>query len=118
MIEQVWFAGVHSEVGGGCSQDGCSLPHLPFVWMMDKAVKGGLKLKDGWRNGLSRDSDTDIHDSCKFFPWVIFGMRKRRKIPDGALVHQSVIDRRQKRTDYHPDLPDNMNIVATDSYTE
>ena len=119
VIEQVWFSGVHSEVGGGCSEDECSLPDIPFAWMMDKAkaIKGGLKLKDGWQNNLSRDAGVDMHDSCKFFPWVIFGLRKKREIPDGALVHQSVIDRAKKRTDYSPNLPKNTSTVSTDSYT-
>lgn len=117
VIEQVWFVGAHSEVGGGCSKDECSLPDLPFAWMMDKAIEGGLKLKDGWQNNLSRDAGVDMHDSCTFFPWVIFGLREKREIPDGALVHQSVIDRAKKRIDYSPDLPNDTSTVSTDSYT-
>ncbi|HEX74098.1 MAG TPA: DUF2235 domain-containing protein [Dehalococcoidia bacterium] len=117
VIEQVWFAGAHSEVGGGCSKDECSLPDLPFAWMMDKAIEGGLKLKDGWQNNSSRYAGVDMHDSCTFFPWVIFGSRKKREIPDGALVHQSVIDRAKKRTDYSPNLPNDTSTVSTDSYT-
>lgn len=116
VIEQVWFAGVHSEVGGGCSKNDCSLPDISFAWMMDKASRAGLKLKAGWRNSLCQDASVDIHDSCTFLPWVLFGMRKRRKIPAGALVHQSVVDRAKKRSDYHPDLPDDRIIVSSDSY--
>ncbi|MFC1958394.1 DUF2235 domain-containing protein [Chloroflexota bacterium] len=117
VIEQVWFAGVHSEVGGGSSKEECSLSDISFAWMMDKAIHGGMKLKNGWQNNLSRDTGVDIHDSCTFVPWVIFGQRKRRKIPDGALIHQSVIDRTEKRTDYSLGLPNDTNGVYTDSYT-
>jgi uncharacterized protein (DUF2235 family) len=39
-LEQVWFAGVHSEVGGGTAD--CSLSDIALVWMVDEAVKKGL----------------------------------------------------------------------------
>ena len=68
VIEQVWFPGVHSEVGGGCSKDEWSLPDISFAWMMDKASECGLKLKDDWRDGLKQYADVDMHDSCTFFP--------------------------------------------------
>lgn len=116
VIEQVWFSGVHSEVGGGCSKDECSLPDLPFAWLMDKAIEGGLKLKEGWQNNLCQDAAVDMHDSCTFLPWVVFGLRKKRGIPDGAIIHQSVIDRIAQRDDYNPALPKNKSTVFTDSY--
>ncbi|MDA0265151.1 MAG: DUF2235 domain-containing protein [Chloroflexi bacterium] len=40
-VEQVWFAGVHSEVGGGSSDTG--LPDIAFMWMMHKAQACGLE---------------------------------------------------------------------------
>jgi len=42
-ISQVWFAGVHSNVGGGYPDD--ALAHVPLVWMMNEAEKTGLKFK-------------------------------------------------------------------------
>lgn len=39
-IEQVWFSGVHSNVGGGYPQQGLSLVALD--WMMEKAGAAGL----------------------------------------------------------------------------
>ena len=77
VIEQVWFSGVHSEVGGGCSKDECSLSDLPFAWLIDKAIEGGLKLKEGWQNNLRQDAAVDMHDSCTFLPWVVFALRKK-----------------------------------------
>ncbi len=38
--EQVWFAGVHSEVGGGSSESGLS--NLALDWMIDRARECGL----------------------------------------------------------------------------
>lgn len=41
-ISQVWFAGMHANVGGGYSEDG--LAHVALVWVMDEAVRAGLVL--------------------------------------------------------------------------
>ena len=40
-LEQVWFAGVHSEVGGGKR---LPLTDIPLRWMQDKAMANGLEL--------------------------------------------------------------------------
>src|SRR5574338_397250 len=40
-IEQVWFAGVHSNVGGGYPKQGMSLVSLE--WMMEKAAHAGVR---------------------------------------------------------------------------
>ena len=39
-LEQRWFAGVHSNIGGGYVQDG--LANIPFRWMLGEAEKLGL----------------------------------------------------------------------------
>lgn len=39
-ITQVWFAGVHSNVGGGYPEDRLSL--VPLGWIIDEATKSGL----------------------------------------------------------------------------
>ena len=39
-ISQVWFVGVHSDVGGGYSRDG--LAHVTLAWMMERARVYGL----------------------------------------------------------------------------
>jgi uncharacterized protein (DUF2235 family) len=44
-LEQVWFAGVHSEVGGGTNDP--SLADIPFLWMLEKAQAAGLRLRPG-----------------------------------------------------------------------
>jgi uncharacterized protein (DUF2235 family) len=41
-LTQVWFAGVHSNVGGGYPDD--SLAYVPLRWMADEACKKGLHL--------------------------------------------------------------------------
>lgn len=50
-VEQVWFAGVHSNVGGGYPKD--SLSYIPLDWIMKKAQERGLQfLSSKWVAGL------------------------------------------------------------------
>jgi Uncharacterized alpha/beta hydrolase domain (DUF2235) len=46
VLEQVWFAGVHSEVGGGT--DDSALSDIAFLWMAEQATAAGAVLRDGW----------------------------------------------------------------------
>lgn len=72
---QVWFAGVHSNVGGGYPDD--SLAYIPFVWMIEEARRCGLRFKsdhpadpdspvadpDTFKNAVSkRDKDGRLYD--------------------------------------------------------
>jgi hypothetical protein len=41
---QVWFSGVHSNVGGGYPDD--SLANIALAWMMAEATQAGLQFKD------------------------------------------------------------------------
>ncbi|QWG13415.1 DUF2235 domain-containing protein [Bradyrhizobium sediminis] len=73
-ISQVWFAGVHSNVGGGYPDD--TLAYIPFVWMITEAQRCGLKFKsdavpppavpadpDTFKNAVSkRDKDGRLYD--------------------------------------------------------
>ena len=43
VLTQVWFAGVHSNVGGGYPDD--SLAHIPLYWIMTEAQSRGLAFK-------------------------------------------------------------------------
>ena len=43
-IEQRWFAGVHSDIGGGYPETESQLSKLPLIWMIDEAVKAGLRI--------------------------------------------------------------------------
>lgn len=45
-LSQVWFAGVHSNVGGGYPDD--SLAYIPLLWMMTEAKRSGLAFKSDW----------------------------------------------------------------------
>lgn len=43
-IEQVWFCGVHSDVGGGYPLEESRLSDIPLEWMRDKAAAAGLRI--------------------------------------------------------------------------
>ncbi len=63
-IGQVWFAGVHSDVGGGYANR--TLADIPLLWMADEAREAGLKLD---ADVLPRPGDLDClapqHESRK-----------------------------------------------------
>jgi uncharacterized protein (DUF2235 family) len=68
-ITQVWFAGVHSNVGGGYPDD--SLAYVPLTWMMSEAEAHGLQFKqrpgqepDAFlRSQSAQDKDGRLYDS-------------------------------------------------------
>jgi uncharacterized protein (DUF2235 family) len=43
-VEQRWFVGAHSNVGGGIPND--QLAQIPLKWLMDKAIQQGLEFRD------------------------------------------------------------------------
>ena len=43
-VQQVWFAGVHADVGGGYPERESGLSKFPLLWIIDEAVKCGLSV--------------------------------------------------------------------------
>jgi hypothetical protein len=62
-ISQVWFSGVHTNVGGGYPDD--ALAYIPFVWMITEAKRCGLKFKSDYA-GLPPSPDHMIADPDTF----------------------------------------------------
>ncbi len=58
-IEQVWFRGTHSDIGGQLSgRHECRpLSNIPLVWMLDRLEGCGLPLPEGWRARFPCDPD-------------------------------------------------------------
>ena len=111
-IEQVWFSGVHSDVGGYYDERGLS--DISLEWMAEQAEEAGLRLREGWRAGLAKNA-TDPnaqHESRKGF-WRLWPP-VHREIPVGAQIHQSVIDRMgAPGLNYNPtNLPRNYKTVS------
>jgi uncharacterized protein (DUF2235 family) len=53
-IKQVWFAGVHSDVGGGYSEIESGISKFPLLWMISEAKKQGLIVTTETLNQLGR----------------------------------------------------------------
>lgn len=58
-LEQVWFAGVHSDVGGGYGPDkkGHTLADIPLLWMAREAEKHQLMFHDTLPKALQHSAD-------------------------------------------------------------
>jgi uncharacterized protein (DUF2235 family) len=114
VVEQVWFTGAHSNVGGGCAKRERALSDIAFAWMMDKASGCGLRLEDDWTSRLGQCALGQSHYSWKY--WMMYLWPIRREMPQQASVHKSVIDRMEGKDDYRPALPKDHSVVVTDSY--
>jgi uncharacterized protein (DUF2235 family) len=51
-IRQVWFAGVHGDVGGGYPEIESGLSKYPLLWMIAQAKAAGLRVDDSMVNHL------------------------------------------------------------------
>ncbi|MCH8553034.1 MAG: DUF2235 domain-containing protein [Natronospirillum sp.] len=91
-IEQVWFAGAHSDVGGGYKDRG--LAEISLQWMQKKAEHAGLILPPHHEPEQPPDPLGTAHK-----PWrtwsgrllrLLFGGKKPRQLPEDATLHPSV----------------------------
>jgi uncharacterized protein (DUF2235 family) len=121
-IEQVWFAGVHSNVGGGYPKHGMSLVSL--YWMMSKAEQSGLRfIKQDRELYRHRRNVTDkLYDSrsgmavyYRYKPRDIGGEFCKEYHIITPKIHNSVIERIKQRTEgYAPgNIPFDCEFVST-----
>ncbi|CAN2049649.1 DUF2235 domain-containing protein [Candidatus Magnetomoraceae bacterium gMMP-1] len=111
-IEQVWFAGVHSDVGGSYKERGLS--DCTLKWMLEKAEAAGMTLKPDWKKNIHPDpmDKKAQHESRKGFFWLLWPPVDR-VIPENAMIHKSVIERKVAGIGYNPkNLPHNYSIVS------
>ncbi|MBR0794271.1 DUF2235 domain-containing protein [Bradyrhizobium jicamae] len=137
-IRQVWFAGVHSDVGGGYREERSGPSKYPLIWMLAQAKAAGLQLDQpmidhlAWglplpphqRQYAPPSATAPLHDSLKgawkILEWIpksdrwkewparksflgfYLPMGEPRPIPEGALIHASVVERMEKDPSYRP----------------
>ena len=126
-LKQVWFAGVHSDVGGGYPEAESGLAKIALDWMLREAGGAGLftvraevdKVMGGAPPYVPPSPNAKMHESlqgawrlAEFIPkrhwdWAQqrethrMNLFRRRTIPEGAVIHQSVFS----RSGYKPSLP-------------
>ncbi|AUW58745.1 hypothetical protein C1T17_12195 [Sphingobium sp. SCG-1] len=150
--QTVWFAGDHSDVGGGWVETESQIAKFPLIWMAREAQKHGLELNEalfdhlaegdplpgGKRMYVAPDAKGPIHNSMTAAWWPLEYLPKNRKwkrfpenatsggyylpraeprkIPEGALLHHSVIER--MAMGYEPvNLPSDFMPVPPDPET-
>jgi uncharacterized protein (DUF2235 family) len=52
-VQQVWFAGVHGDIGGGYPEAQSGLSKYALIWMIEEAVKHGLAVNRQTVNQLA-----------------------------------------------------------------
>lgn len=128
-IKQVWFPGVHCDVGGGYPEAESALSKIPLEWMLREAISAQL-LTDPARvnlvlgragggyvppdaNGMAHESLTGWWNFAEFVWKRHYDEKKqrdghrmnfyrRRTIPPGSLIHDSAY---QRGADYIKRLP-------------
>ena len=139
-VDQVWFAGVHSDVGGGYPRQDMS--NVPLLWILEQAIDRGLRLnKDALETVRDRANVHDkIHDSrdgfgmfYRYHPreiellcqdensrqvkFLFMGEDKAGQELIGSIkIHESVLSRMYHRTaGYAPVyLPPKFDVVDND----
>jgi uncharacterized protein (DUF2235 family) len=92
-LEQAWFAGVHSNVGGSYSPDG--LANEALHWMVEKAEALGLEFDKPYLVHFEPCFNSVLNDSMTAL-YKAMGPKVRtlgQHAADGEVVHQSAIDR-------------------------
>ena len=87
-IEQVWFIGDHSNVGGG-HKNNDQLSDIALKWMIDKAKQHGVLFNDDYEKMINDDHCGDIVGPFGDMKWF-YVRREPRKIKHGAKLHESV----------------------------
>jgi uncharacterized protein (DUF2235 family) len=95
-VKEVWFAGVHSDIGGGYPE--CTLSFVPLVWMADQ-LDGKLRFQDGTIEhfkeyqsaiGPRHDSRSGAAVLYRYGPRPILAGRENGGLP---VVHFAVVER-------------------------
>ena len=124
VVEQVWFAGVHSNVGGGYPRH--ELSDVAFDWMLERAGYHGLKFVGDERqtikahanaHGKMYDSRDGVGMYYRYQPRDLAKLCDEYNDPPlKAKLHVSAIERMKHQTaKYAPSyIPSEFDIVGTE----
>ena len=130
-LEQVWFAGVHCDVGGGYPEDKSGLSAIALQWMVGKAEAAGLIFDPAMKAEVlpsrstaryaAPNAEGEKNESLTGLWWIVEYLPKRYKDPANnfaprwmlhagrprhvnpkAKVYKSVFDRMRLVAGYQP----------------
>ena len=106
VLEQVWFTGAHSDVGGGEPDDSpgkTALSDITLGWMMGKASALGLQFDANVQKQYMCPFDPEVALDQFHESWKVFcGFPIRRTIDKGACIASSVVVRCSHDTAWRP----------------
>lgn len=93
-VREVWFAGVHGDVGGGAEPASPSAD-IPFLWILREAMLCGLSPEPFLLIGITEDPTASLHRQ----PIGIYHLRPtaRRSVRSQDWIHRSVKARYEKQ---------------------
>ena len=100
-VTQIWFSGVHADVGGGYDDD--ALSDIALEWMVWRGVDHGLDFSETKFRELEPNSNGPMHESYKGV-WRVFG-EEARTVKTTDQIHESVTKRIAQVAKYQPKLP-------------
>lgn len=102
-LQQVWFPGMHTDIGGGYKKD--DLSNIPFLWMCRKAMEHGLRIYNADNLDITPQADAFMHNSRSGWWQQLIYTKKERRWPnersDQPIIHECVAKRAEKK-DYRP----------------
>jgi uncharacterized protein (DUF2235 family) len=103
-LEEMWFAGVHSDVGGTFDPDH-KLATIALKWVVDGALPSLLQIDpQDYAESCTVDETFTQGTRHRNGPlWVLAG-RRTRPIPSDAVFHASVMNLRRQDPTYLPHL--------------
>ncbi|MEL6607784.1 MAG: DUF2235 domain-containing protein [Pseudomonadota bacterium] len=95
-LQQVWFRGVHGDIGGQLGGRMASRPlaNIPFVWLMEQVDRAGIGLPHGWQDGV--EQDVDAPSIGRWAGWAklfVYRWPRRMGRDPSESLHASVADR-------------------------
>jgi uncharacterized protein (DUF2235 family) len=96
-IEQRWFIGSHSDVGGGNDRDGAGrkpdpLPDLPLAWLQRKAIDTGLACSDILLPSADADTGVPRNSYAEFMDGIYKNFKPPFDRSFGTGVNETVDD--------------------------
>ncbi len=141
-VKQVWFPGVHSDIGGGYPEKQSGLSKIAMQWMLREASAAGLLVNPVMKDIILGSTSTHyahadaaacLHKSLHGVWWLaeflprrfvdtalqppvtelIFPRAAPRKIPEESLIHESTFERTVRVAGYEPpNLPQSYTRVS------